>query len=344
MSFSTTADDDTSTTTVAVICPPDSPCLNAAPKNIPHTRLLIHNDMESFQRDPHFADVSAIMFVALGGNVSLLPQIFDAAEEAPKKIKWVHSLFAGVDALAPFIKSHLLQKKHQHVPLTNGRGAFSESLAEYVMTAALHFNKQISRVQQNRIARTWDKFVMPTLAGKTIGFVGFGHIGQTTARLARQFGMKVVCVRNDKTKQTELADTVYGNEEKEALLAESDFVVSVLPGTPQTLDYFGSDEFAMMKPSGVFISIGRGTVVDEDALANALMKGQISGAALDVFKVEPLPTESPLWDCENLLLTAHNADLTEDYFELGWKVWEKNLEAIRQGESPITLVDKNKGY
>eukprot|EP00957_Ditylum_brightwellii_P179470 13671481-Ditylum_brightwellii.AAC.1 len=74
------------------------------------------------------------------------------------------------------------------------------------------------------------------------------------------------------------------------------------------------------------------------------MKGQISGAALDVFKVEPLPTESPLWDCENLLLTAHNADLTEDYFELGWKVWEQNLEAIRQGESPITLVDKNKGY
>ena len=99
-----------------------------------------------------------------------------------------------------------------------------------------------------------------------------------------------------------------------------------------------------MKPDSVFISVGRGVVVDEDALLEVLQNGHLKGAALDVFKVEPLPEDSPLWDQENLLLTAHNADITHDYVQLGWSVFEKNYHAWNNGEPLKTPVDKSQGY
>ncbi len=341
---------------VAVVCPPDaSPDLLDAMRPLPpRCEVILANDAATFLDDPRFPRVNALMFVAAGGDVTLLPKLFDAAP--PGRIQWVHSLFAGVDALAPFCQSHLLApgrsaEGHRDVPLTNGRGAFSESLGEYVMAACLHFNKQVPRCQANRASKTWDKFVMPTLKGKTIGFLGFGHIGQTTARLAKAFGLRVLALRRNPHKDDAgraLADEVLGSGSvaaKRRVFAESDFVVSVLPGTPDTLDFCGADEFAAMKPTGVFISVGRGLVVDEEALADALEAGTLAGAALDVFKQEPLPASSRLWGCgERLLMTAHNADFTSDYFELGWDIWKANLAAFQSGEEFVTLVDKERGY
>ena len=99
-----------------------------------------------------------------------------------------------------------------------------------------------------------------------------------------------------------------------------------------------------MKDDAVFISLGRGVVVDEAALAATLAAGRLRGAALDVFEVEPLPQSSPLWSSERLLLTAHNADFTDDYFEQGWRVWAANLDALQAGQPPVTPVDKRAGY
>ena len=156
------------------------------PPDLADVRFLVHNEMEQFEASPHFHDVSAIVFVAAGGKVELVPDIFDALGQ---NVRWVHSFFAGVDALAPFIASHLQPRQLRPsasgaIPFTNGRGAFSSSLAEHIMASALHFNKKISRCQQNVRDKKWDKFVMPTLSGKTIGFVGFGHI-QTSQGLQR---------------------------------------------------------------------------------------------------------------------------------------------------------------
>ena len=99
-----------------------------------------------------------------------------------------------------------------------------------------------------------------------------------------------------------------------------------------------------MKEGSVFISIGRGSVVDEDALVAALKSGHLKGAALDVFKTEPLPKESTLWGCETLLLSAHNADLTADYADLGWKVWQRNYAAFLEGKPFVTPADRRAGY
>ena len=174
---------------------------------------------------------------------------------------WLHTFSAGVDYVASFIAS-----LPAHVQVSNGRGAFSSSLGEYVMAAALHFNKQVPRCIANRKAKRWDKFVMPVLAGKTMGFVGFGSIAQTSAKLARAFGMRVLALRRHPKAADEgsrLADEVFGLEQADAFYAQCDFVVSTLPGTPETRDMIGAAAFRAMRSSVVFISLGRGVVVDE---------------------------------------------------------------------------------
>eukprot|EP00659_Diplonema_papillatum_P008712 gene8712-13484_t len=217
-------------------------------------------------------------------------------------IRWVHSFPAGVDTIAPFIKEHLIPRD---IPLTNGRSAFSSSLAEWVLTACFYFNKQIPRCMSNRAAKRWDRFNMDVVDTKTIGFVGFGDISQLSAKYCKAVGMRVLAMRRD---------------------------------------FFDEAAFKCMRSDAVFMSIGRGVVVDEDALARVMKTGHLKGAALDVFKMEPLPESSPLWDLENLLLTAHNADKTADFGELAWKVWRKNYDAFIGGKPWATPVDKQAGH
>ena len=136
----------------------------------------------------------------------------------------------------------------------------------------------------------------------------------------------------------------FGPAEAAAFYSQCDFIVCSLPLTDETRGSVNAAAFAAMKPSAVFVSIGRGAAIDEAALYEALSTGKIAGAACDVFATEPLPKESPLWDCDNLLLTAHNADLTADYFGLAIQTWRENLERYRKGEPLATPVDKSAGY
>jgi len=130
---------------------------------------------------------------------------------------------------------------------------------------------------------------------------------------------------------------------KSELMERSDFVVCSLPGTPETKNFMDSACFESMKPDAVFISIGRGSVVDEDALSHALKTNSIRGAALDVFQEEPLPKSSELWNCENALLTAHNADYTQSYIIDSFRVFERNLRHYENGVT-FPTVDIARGY
>lgn len=237
-----------------MVSPSDNPALQRTPSSLPGVEFIIANDVAQFRQSQQLESVEAVVFVPPASPNTLI----DLWPHLPR-VRWAHCFFAGVDSLAPFMP----QLAAADIPLSNGRGAFSQSLAEYVMCAALHFNKRVPALQQNRADKTWDKFVMPTLAGKTIGFLGYGDIAQATARVAKEaFGMRVMTVRRNPGKPSgDMVDVVLGEAEKLRLFAESDFVVSVLPGTPDTLDYCGEAEFGAMKPSGVFISIGRGLAV-----------------------------------------------------------------------------------
>jgi len=208
-----------------------------------------------------------------------------AAWKMSSSPKWLHSFFTGIDALSGFCASDLFEG----ASLTNARGAYSDSLAEWALTSCLYFNKQIPRCQENRLNKKWDKFTMGHLYGKTIGFVGFGHIATTTATLARAFGMKILALKRNVPKQQQqqhqIADAIYSSESACEMLRECDFVVCSLPGTPKTDGFMSSKEFEAMPSHSVFISIGRGSAVDEEALDHALRSGSIAGAALDVFRL-----------------------------------------------------------
>jgi sodium/hydrogen exchanger 8 len=260
------------------------------------------------------------------------------------KPRWVHSFPAGVDGLSGFLASEALQSRK--VPVTNGKGAFSSSLAEYVIAAIMHFTKQIPRCLTNQKEKKWDPFVMDVVAGKTVGFVGYGHIAQQTAVLCKALGMRIIaCRRSSGGEDVVVPSQTYSPNERLKLFAEADYVVCSLPGTAQTQNFCGAQEFGAMKSTGVFVSLGRGAAVDEDALVDVLQKGQIRGAALDVFKEEPLPASSPLWDLgDRILITAHNADLTEDYFDLGWAVFADNYRSFASGEPLKTPIEVSRGY
>ena len=286
-----------------------------------------------------------VLSVASGGTPEVIGQLWPHL----KALRWIHCLSAGVDSLLPVLKS--LGPEAMAVQLTSAKGAFSRSLTEYAVAAMMHFNKQISRLQANRLSRTWEKFVMNEVHGRTCGFIGFGDIGQHTARVCRTLGMRVMAWRKRKgLPGNELADVVLyasdGPRAKVEIFEKSDFVICSLPGGESTYHACGAADFAVMKPTAVFISLGRGSCVDEAALVEVLKNKKILGAALDVFEKEPLSQESPLWEVENVLLSAHNVHITPTYRRQSVDNFVQKLKEFQSADFGgfREQVDKSSGY
>uniref|UniRef100_A0A7S3WB05 D-isomer specific 2-hydroxyacid dehydrogenase NAD-binding domain-containing protein n=1 Tax=Emiliania huxleyi TaxID=2903 RepID=A0A7S3WB05_EMIHU len=194
---------------------------------------------------------------------------------------WLHSFSAGVDGIAP-----VLRETPDTLRASNARGAFTSSLAEYALAAALHFNKQVPRCMANRAAGRWERFTMNVLRGKTLGLLGYGSIARATAKLAAAFGMRIIALRRNVGGEAGevVPEATYGYDDRAAFFGAADFIVCSLPATGETRHFVGAAAFEAMKESAVFISLGRGDVVDEAALVAALSRGRICGAALDVFE------------------------------------------------------------
>jgi len=283
-----------------------------------------------------------VLSQASGGT----PEVIGRLWPQLKALRWIHCLSAGVDSLLPVLKS--LGPEAMAVQVTNTKGAFSRSLAEYAVAVMMHFNKQITRLQANRVSRTWEKFVMNEVHGMTCGFIGFSDIGQHTARLCRALGMRVLAWRNRKGPGNELADLVsYASDPraKVEIFEKSDFVICSLPGGESTYHACGAGDFAVMKPTAVFISLGRGSCVDEAALVEVLKNKKILGAALDVFEKEPLSQESPLWDMENVLLSAHNVHIAPTYRKKTVDIFVQKLKEFQSADFGgfREQVDKSSG-
>ncbi|EER04045.1 Glyoxylate reductase, putative, partial [Perkinsus marinus ATCC 50983] len=241
-------------------------------KLLPQKATLIYGHrLEDFTRQmPQLPAHNRCMVLWAAGDPRVVASLFQ--HYGMDKLSWVHSLSAGVDSLVPVLVSDNLADK---ITLTNARGAFSKSLAEYSLMCMLHFNKKVPMLQRLQKDKVWRKFRMPVLRGKTVGFVGFGSIAQETAKVCRPLGMRILALRSriDDGPGSDLADEVLNSgvlEQKNKLFRESDFVICSLPGTPSTRHFCGSHEFALMRPTSVFISIGRGVCVDEVALYKAL--------------------------------------------------------------------------
>lgn len=287
-----------------------------------------------------FGSVDGVRVLAnLWGNATNV----EAVLKAHPNIEWINSFTAGVDSLmSDYIKSH-------PATITNSHGVFSESLGEFITFMMLWFTKNGSFWRKNQLARQWKTGQVGMLSKKTMGIIGYGDIGMHCAKVAnRGFNTRVLAVKRDPSTATEdqkkYATEIVDSSKMDYVLAESDFIVNICPLTESTRDMFNKDTFAKMKNTAVFMNIGRGPSVVEEDLAAALKDGTIAGAFLDVYRQEPHPTDTPFWEMENVFMTPHNADNTEDLADLSVACFVENAPRFVNGEVLKSQIDKTKGY
>jgi phosphoglycerate dehydrogenase-like enzyme len=221
------------------------------------------------------------------------------AERAPK-LKWIHIWGAGVEHLLP------LDWLPRGVALTNNSGVHAPKAGEYVLMAILMLNNRIPTLVTSQHRAHWNEIYSTCTAGKTFVVIGVGHMGGTAARKAKELGMRVLGVRRS-ARPHRYVDEMFGPDELDRVLPRADFVLVTTPLTRETRNLIGRRELALLQPHAGLINLGRAQVVDYEALAEKLERGEISGAVLDVFDPEPLPPDSPLWRTPNLIITPHVA-------------------------------------
>ena len=224
--------------------------------------------------------------------------------------------------------------------VTTSAGVHALPLAEFAALGILNGFKRSAELAQDQAAKVWPELRTPTrlVSGSTLVVTGLGEIGLETARIARALGMKVSGTKRN-VEPIDGIEQVADNDGLAGLLASADAVVNTLPGTPYTEKLFNREVFAAMKPGTVFVNVGRGTVVDEDALLEALDNGQVSYACLDVFAVEPLPQDSPLWNHPKVMVSPHTSALSAAENRLIAERFCSNLRTFLDGGDLPHLVD-----
>ncbi|MDR1565901.1 MAG: D-2-hydroxyacid dehydrogenase [Treponema sp.] len=260
---------------------------------------------------------------------------------AMPKLRWFQVWSAGVDGLI----AHPELKEHP-VVITNTSGMHREQIAEHIFAMILSRNRVFPKIFAAQKRREWITLMDPetaVLSGKSMLIIGYGAIGEHTAAAARVFGMKVTGIRR---RQAPICGDVRVEtmEKLPELLPEADYVVNILPYTQETKNILGKKEFALMKQGAVYVNVGRGLTNDEAALIEALRSGRLAAALLDVTATEPLPSDSPLWGMENVIVTPHYAGMRPDYPALAMEITLENLKRYNLGEPLVNLVDKHAGY
>jgi phosphoglycerate dehydrogenase-like enzyme len=319
-----------------VLSPPDHYALrNLEPiKDAAH--IFINNEEEASKEFARTAEI--VLYSGLTGKTVNFPEVFAAAGQ----LKWIHSLSAGVEKL---LFPALVESA---VPLTNARGVFKRSLAEFVVLGMLYFTKRVRRMVDNQRAAKWDNFSTEFINNKVMGIVGYGEIGRECALLAKPLGVKIHALRRnpERSAADPLLDRIYPAGKMHEMLEQIDVLLASAPLTPETHHLISDAAFKAMKPSAIVLNVGRGPVIHEAALIRALQAKQIAGAALDVFEEEPLPADSPLWSMDNVLISPHCTDRTvnPDWLDLSMQCFVENFWRFVKGQALENVVDKKAGY
>lgn len=317
---------------VLVIADPNAPHLKLLGKLPSGTVTKISLEERELLDDAPKADV----ILNCTGQGRQLRAVFPHAA----RLQWIHSLAAGIEnQLFPDLVS-------SPIPMTNARGVYKESLGEFVIGAALFFAKDFRRMIRNQQAQRWEQFDVEEISRQTMGIVGYGEIGKAAARRGKALGMRILGTSRKVTggEKDEIADRLFPLDQRAEMMALSDVVVVAAPLTPDTRGLVGAAEIARMKPGGILINVGRGPVIDEAAMVQALTENRIRGAALDVFDQEPLPADHPLWSLENVLLSPHCADHTSDWLQQSTEFFVSNFQRFVTGRPLLNVVDKHAGY
>ena len=261
------------------------------------------------------------------------------------QLRWIHSTAASVTGvLFPELVA-------SDVIVTNARGLHADAMAEHALAMMLAFARKLHHARDAQRAHEWTQETMwdqspgiGSLAGATLGLVGLGAIGGAIAARARALGMRVIAVRRRPAADASPAHEQWPVSRLRELLPRVDWLVLVAPLTPETAGLIGREELSLLRPGARLMNLGRGALVDEPALIEALATRKLAGAALDVFAEEPLPATSALWDMPEVILTPHTSGLAPRYWERAMEQFTANLRRYVAGEPLLNLVDKKAGY
>lgn len=305
--------------------------LQAIRQAAPDAELIVVRDREELER--RWDDLIPKVDVALGG----LPR--ERLLEAPR-LRWLQTTGAGVDWLMRYpeiAESDLI--------ITNASGVHAIPISEHIVALMLALARDIQRCVRDQVRHRWPRdHKVLELDGATMGLIGVGAIGEKTAEKAKGLNMRVLGLRRHPEKGSPWIDRMYGPDQLLEMLPQADWVVITTPLTRETQDLIGERELRAMKETAYIINIGRGAIIQEEALIRALREGWIAGAGLDVFEEEPLPEDSPLWDMENVIITPHYAGITPYYADRVVEIFTENLRRYQAGQPLINEVDKRLGY
>jgi phosphoglycerate dehydrogenase-like enzyme len=256
---------------------------------------------------------------------------------AMPKLRWAQAMSAGVEGwlALPDLPSALT--------LTCARGTHTESMPENILGALFHVAKPYAQSVENQKKAKWVHTVAQPLSGKTLGILGLGAIGQEVARLAKALSMRVIGTRRRPTAMPHV-DEVLPPGRTDEVLAQSDFVLLLLPATPDTENFINAGRLAQMKPSAWLLNFGRGHVIKDDDLIAAVKSKKIAGALLDVFRQEPLPSEHPFWRTDGIIVLPHIGGPHPERDKFVARLFVDNLGRFLRGEPLKEVVDRAAGY
>lgn len=293
----------------------------------------------SFADDP---DAPARLAAA---EIVVAPRLEDEELDRAPALRWLASVAAGLEEVAtPAVLA-------RGIAVTGASGVHGPNIAEHVLALMLMFARGMPLYVHQQAAGQWrrgvqdrDDDVFAELSGATLLVVGLGQIGQAVARRAKAFEMEVVGVRRSGGEPPPGVDRVVTQDSLDEVLGHADHVCLALPLTPATHHLFDAARLARMKRSARLYNIGRGGLVDQPALVDALRSGRIAGAGLDVFDPEPLPPGDPLWQLDNVIVTPHVSGVTPRYYERFAPILTRNVERWLGGRPLENRYDPGRGY
>jgi phosphoglycerate dehydrogenase-like enzyme len=297
--------------------------------------LILEQRAEEYKKalSPKFPDVvihAAAQEAEVGKfieqtDILMTIRISDDLIKKASKLKWIHAITTGVDYIVnlPSLKKEVL--------LTSTRGIHGPQVSEMAFLLMLALNRNFPEVVRNQDKGVWERWPGKLLWKKKAGILGVGVIGEEIARKCKAFGMEVFGIDIIKRK-LDCVDVFYGPEDMVKVAKEVDYLVIVAPNTPETEKIVDTEVLSAMKPTAFLLNLGRGEIVDEEALIRALKSGKIAGAGLDTYLQEPLPKEHPFWGMKNVIVSPHVAGMSDIYVEQALTIFEENLRRFIKGD------------
>ncbi len=250
-------------------------------------------------------------------------------------VKWVSIGGSGTDHMNPW--------NPETLSVTNAAGVAADMMAEYALGAMLHFSLNIPGFKAAQAQKTWTRGKVEPIAGKTVLILGLGQTGLAVATRSKAMGLNTIGVRA-RPKDTPHVDEIHGMDALPDLWSRADFIVCCVPLLDSTHGLVGASAFQAMKETAVIIDVSRGGVIDEVPLIKALQNNTIRGAALDVFTIEPLPGDHPLWTAENTIITPHCSSVYDGWDLKSVEMFADNLWRYRRDETLLNIVNPERGY